>query len=157
PALAIRSPQAILAAKSVKNPAITRSEAEAWHDLFVPLYGVVPNLFRLQNHLPNIAQAEEHLIHAIFLQDAPLPKDTKRGLLSTVARARGNNYCWALHSRGGTQQSDCSSEIARAAVKLSSTGCTFSTEDVNSLLRSGFNVESLLDVILTIALGQLLC
>ena len=141
----------------MKITATTRGEAEAAHDIFVPLYGMVPNLFRMQNELPKIVQAQEHLIHTIFLKDGPLSRDTKRGLLSNVARARQNDYCWALHARCDIDQSDCSPELARAAVKLASTGCTFSTHDVDSLLSSGLNAESLLDAILTIALGQLLC
>ena len=141
----------------MNDTAITRGEAETTHDLFVRLYGIVPNLFRLQNELPKVVRTEEQLIHAIFLQEDPLPRNVKFSLLSTVARARRNYYCWALHSMGVTGQSDSSPELERAAVKLASTGCTFGIEDVNSLLRSGFGAEALLDAILTVALGQLLC
>jgi RNA polymerase sigma-70 factor, ECF subfamily len=141
----------------VTDTATTRGEAEATHDLVLPLYGILPNLFRVQNELPKVVQAEEQLIHAILLTEGSLSRDVKHGLLSVVARARRNNYCWSLHSRNGSEHSDCSSLLGRAAVKLASTGCTFSADDVGSLLRAGFNVESLLDVILTVALGQLLC
>jgi RNA polymerase sigma-70 factor, ECF subfamily len=141
----------------VTDTAITRGELGVTQDLLVPLYGIVPNLFRLQNELPNVVQAEEQLMHAILLTEGSLSRDAKRGLLSIVARARRNKYCWSLNSRGDREQSVCSSVLERAAVKLASTGCTFSAADVGSILRSGFNVESLLDVILTVALGQLLC
>lgn len=139
------------------DTATTRGAPEVTQDLLVRLYGRVPNLFRLQNELPKVVQAEEQLIDAILLTEGSLSRDVKHGLLSVVARARRNNYCWALHSRDGSEQRDCSSLLGRAAVKLASTGCRFSTDDVRSILRPGFNVESLLDVILAVALGQLLC
>ena len=139
------------------DTATTRTEVEASHDLFVRSYGKVPNLFRLQGELPKVVQAEEQLIHAILLQDGPLPKDIKRSLLSAVARARGNHYVWSLHTRGGADQTDCSPELHMRGQTLASTGCTFCADDVNSLLQSGLTAEVLLDAILTIALGQLLC
>ena len=135
----------------------SRGAPEVTQHLLVRLYGRVPNLFRLQDELPKVVQAEEQLIDAILLKEGSLSRDVKYGLLSVVARARRNDYCWSLHSRDGSEQCDCSSLLGRAAVKLASTGCTFSADDVGSILRSGFNVESLLDVILTVALGQLLC
>jgi len=141
----------------VMDTATTRGAPRVAQDLLVRLYGRVPNLFRLQNELPKVVEAEEQLIHAILQKEGWLSRDVKYGLLSTVARARRNKYCWSLHSRGGAEQSACSSVLERAAVKLASTGCTFSAEDVGSILRSGFDVESLLDVILTVSLGQLLC
>jgi len=141
----------------VTDTRTTRDEAEAQPDLLVRLFGMVPNLFRLQNELPQVVRAEERLMHAILLQEGPLPKDVKGGLLSTVARARRNNYCWALNTRGGIEQSDCSPELGRAAVKLASTGCAFGVDDVNSLRADGLTDAGLLDAILTIALGQLLC
>jgi RNA polymerase sigma-70 factor, ECF subfamily len=139
------------------DTATTRGAPEVTQDLLVRLYGRVPNLFRLQIELPKVVQAEGQLIHAILLTEGSLSRDVKHSLLSVVARARRNNYCWSLHSRDGSEQSDCSSLLGPAAVKLASTGCTFSADDVGSILRSGFNVESLLDVILTVALGQLFC
>jgi RNA polymerase sigma-70 factor (ECF subfamily) len=141
----------------VKDTATTRGEAETSHDLFVPLYSKVPNLFRLQNELPKVVEAQEQLIRVIFLQDGSLPREVKRGLLSTVARARQNNYCWVLLSKNAANQSDCSSELQLMAVKLASSGCTFSTKDLDSLRHAGFQDDALLETILTIALGQLLC
>ena len=138
------------------DTATTRGGAEAIHDVVLASYGIVPSLFRAQSELPKVIQAEEQLIHAILLAERSLSRDVKHGLLSTIARARRNKYCWSLHSRGGREQSACSSGLERAAIKLASTGCAFSTDDVGSL-RSGLNVESLLDAILTVALGQLLC
>jgi RNA polymerase sigma-70 factor, ECF subfamily len=141
----------------VTDTATTRGAPEVTQDLRVCLYGIVPNLFRLQNELPKVVQAEEKLIHAILLTEGSLSRDVKHGLLSAVARARRNNYCWSLHSRGGTEQSACSSVLERVAVTLASTGCTFGADNVGSLLRSGFNVECLLEAMLTVALGQMLC
>lgn len=133
------------------------SRSEAQGSRVVPMLGTVPNLFRLQNDLPNVLQALEQLIHAILRQNAPLQRDVKRALLSTVARARRNQYGWVLYTRGGVDEGACSLALQRAAVKLASTGCTFNSADVNSLRSSGFPVESMLDAILTIASGQLLC
>ena len=134
----------------------TRTETESAHDLLLPLYGTVPNLFRLQSELPKTVQAEEQLIQAIFLQEGPLSREVKRGLLSIVARARRNSYCWALHS-SGIEQSDCPSLLQSMAVKLASSGCMFASDDLNSLRAAGFNDDASLDAILTVALGQLLC
>jgi len=139
------------------DTATTRGVPEVTQDLLVRLYGRVPNLFRLQNELPKVVQAEEQLIHAILLTEGSLSRDVKHGLLSVVARARRNNYLWGLHWKVWAQLSDISLELRHAAVKLASTGCTFGADDVNSLLQSGFTIDSVLDGILTIALGQLLC
>jgi RNA polymerase sigma-70 factor, ECF subfamily len=141
----------------VTDTTTTRGEAEASHELVVCLYGIVPNLFRVQSELPKVVQAEEQLTQAILMTEGSLSRDVKRGLLSVMARARRNEYCWSLHSRGGREQSACSPVLERAAVKLASTGCTFGAGDVKSLFESGLNAESLLDAILTVALGQLLC
>jgi RNA polymerase sigma-70 factor (ECF subfamily) len=141
----------------VTDSTTTRVEADTTEALFVSLYGVVPNLFRLQSELPHVVRAEEKLIYTIVQPDGALPRNVKRELLSIVARARQNNYCWALQSKAGVDHDECSPELRRAAVKLASTGCTFSTPDVARLLGSGFDVESVLEAILTIALGQLLC
>jgi RNA polymerase sigma-70 factor (ECF subfamily) len=116
----------------------------------------MPNLFRLQNELPKVVEAQEQLIRVIF-QDGQLPRDVKRGLLATVARARQNKYCWVLHSKYGAEQSDCLPELQSIAVKLASSGCTFSANDLNSLRGAGFRNDELLDAILNVALGQLLC
>lgn len=139
------------------DTATTRGEAEAIHELLAPSHGTMPNLFRLQKELPKVVQAEEQLIRTIFLQEGPLTTDIKRGLLSTVARARRNTYCWVLHSRAGTEQSECPPELQTIAVKLVSSGCTFSPHDLNPLRAAGFKDNVLLDAILTVALGQLLC
>jgi len=141
----------------VTDTATTRGEAESTHDLLVPSHGPMPNLFRLQSELPKVVQAEEQLIRTIFLQDGSLSRTVKRGLLSTVARVRKNNYCWVLHSRGSTQQNDCSPDMQSIAVKLSSSGCSFSTHDLTPLRAAGFEDEALLDAVLTVALAQLLC
>jgi len=139
------------------DTATTRGVPEVTQDLLVRLYGRVPNLFRLQNELPKVVQAEEQLIHAILLTEGSLSRDVKHGLLSVVARARRNNYLWSLHWKVWAQLSDISLDLRHAAVKLASTGCAFGADDVNSLLQSGFTIDSVLDGILTIALGQLLC
>lgn len=131
-------------------------EAAVSNDLFA-FYGRVPNLFRLQDELPRVIQAEERVIRTFLLQEGPLPRQVKTGLLSTVARGRRNSYCWALHSRRGTQESYSSPELQSIAVKLASTGCTFTTHDLNLLRAAGFMDDALLDAFLTIALGQLLC
>ena len=141
----------------MRETATTRGEAEAAHDVFVPLYGIVPNLFRLQNELPKVIEAQEQLIRVIFLQDGSLSREVKRGLLSTVARARQNNYCWVLHSKDGAAQSDWAPELQLIAANLASSGCIFSTNDLNSLRSAGFQDDALLETILTVALGQLLC
>ena len=141
----------------MKDTATTRGEAEATHHVLVRLYGKVPNLFHLQNELANVVQAEERLVDEILLRESALPRDIKSHLLATVARARQNDYCWSLFSRGGAEPGDCSPRLQSTAVKLASFGCAFGSDDVNLLRTAGFNDDSLLDAILTIALGQLLC
>jgi RNA polymerase sigma-70 factor (ECF subfamily) len=111
----------------------------------------------MQEELPTLVEAQERLIRVIFLQDGVLPRDVKRRLLSTVARARRNNYCWVLHSKDAADQSECSPELESIAVKLASSGCMFSNADLNSLRGAGFQDDAVLEVILTTALAQLLC
>jgi RNA polymerase sigma-70 factor, ECF subfamily len=140
----------------VTHTVTTRGTAETTDDLFVRLYGVAPNLFRIQNELPHIVEAQQRLIDAL-VREGPLTQTVRRALLSTVARARRNNYCWVLHTRGGTEQTECPPKLQRVAAKLASSGCNFGDTDITLLRAAGLDDDSLLDVILTIALGQMVC
>jgi len=140
----------------VTDGATIRGEAQVTSNVLVSLYGVVPNLFRLQSALPKVVQAEEQLIQAVLLREGPLPGPVKRGLLSVVARARRNNYCWVLQSGCGAERCDLSPAICSAAVRLASSGYAFGPEDARAL-RTGLSDDALLDAVLTVALGQFLC
>src|SRR5438552_14254454 len=65
-------------------------------------YGFVPNLFRVQQGLPQAVAVEAQLIAAIILTEGKLTREQKTGLDYAVAAGRQSGYCLALHAQTPT-------------------------------------------------------
>lgn len=122
----------------------------------VAAYGFVPNLFRAQSHLPLAVVAEERLIEAIAIRENRLSRRQKEAILLCVADARENDYCRGLYGCAVPGHS-ADDVLLRFAFKLSRQTPWFSGNDVEVLKACGLDDAAILEVVATIALGQMLC
>ena len=124
----------------------------------VGAYGFVPNLFALQKQLSRVIEGEQHLIDAILLREDRLSRRLKDSLLLTVATARSSDYCRALHAnkRSRDAEEDHPALLAFAR-KLANYAPCVCKHDIEALRAAGFDDSKILECILIVALGQLLC
>jgi len=124
---------------------------------FLAAYGFVPNLFRAQSKLPLAIEAEAHLINAVATREDRISHRQKEAILFSVADARANDYCRALYGSAMAGRSGDDTAVLKFAIKLARHTPWFSRNDVEVLKASGFNDASILEVVATTALGQMLC
>jgi RNA polymerase sigma-70 factor (ECF subfamily) len=120
-------------------------------------YGFVPNLFRAQGQLPLAIEAEAHLLTAVVIRENSLSRGQKQGILFGVADPRSNDYCRALHGGAQVGRSGDDAALLDFAAKLARHTPWFSRNDVELLKGYGFDDASVLEVVATTALGQMLC
>jgi RNA polymerase sigma-70 factor, ECF subfamily len=135
----------------------TRNEAIQAYRGLVEAYGFVPNLFSAQQAVPRAIDAEQGLISAIAVQEGRLKRRQKNWLLRIVASVCENDYCRALHGQTLSDESENDPALLGFALKLAKYTPWFSRSDVECLRGAGFGDPVILEAVLTIALGQLLC
>jgi len=123
----------------------------------IAAYGFVPNLFRAQGQLPLAIEAEGHLLDAVVIHENKLSRRQKEAILFCVADARANDYWRALYGGALAGRSTEDSAFLNFAVKLAKHMPWFSRNDVEVLKGYGFDDASILEVVATTALGQMLC
>ncbi len=123
----------------------------------VEAYGFVPNLFTLQKELPRVIEGEQRLIHAIVLREGRLSRQLKDSLFRTVASARSSDYCRALHAQKRPRDAEQNPALLAFAHKLANYAPCVCKHDIAALRAVGFDDSIILECILTVALGQLLC
>jgi RNA polymerase sigma-70 factor (ECF subfamily) len=133
-----------------------KDELAASYPKLAELYGSVPNLFRMQSTLPRLIMAEEALLDAIVIGDGALPRPQKENILRVAAAGWPNNYYRAL-AGPASDQAEQDAALLQFAHKLATRFPSFSGNDIDSLKKSGFANEAVLESIVTTALGQLLC
>ena len=121
------------------------------------LYGFVPNLFRVQDCLPQAVAVEAQLIAAVVLAEGKLTRQQKEGLLHAVAGGRQSDYCLALYAQTPPGDDRESLALLNFALKLACYGPWISAKDVEVLARAGFDDQAILEAVATTALGQMLC
>jgi RNA polymerase sigma-70 factor, ECF subfamily len=62
-------------------------------------FGFVPNLYRLQNPVPELLDAEVRLLEAVLFAEGGLNRVQKECILLAVSAANLNTYCATLHSQ----------------------------------------------------------
>jgi len=62
-------------------------------------FGFVPNLYRLQNALPELLDAELRLLEAVLFAEGGLSRVQKECILLAVSASNLNTYCATLHSQ----------------------------------------------------------
>ncbi len=123
----------------------------------VEAYGFVPNLFTLQKELPRVIEGEQRLIHAIVLREGRLSRQLKDSLFRTVASARSSDYCRALHAQKRPRDAEEDPALLAFAHKLANYAPCVCKHDIVALRAVGFDDSIILECVLTVALGQLLC
>src|SRR6266436_908530 len=135
----------------------TRNEESGPFRGLIEAYGFVPNLFGLQKKLPRVIEAEQGLIDAIVVRESGLSRGLKGCLLRIVASAQGSDYCRALHAQTDSNDGEKDAALLAFANKLAKYAPWICKHDVEALRASGFDDSLILDAVLTVALGQLLC
>jgi RNA polymerase sigma-70 factor, ECF subfamily len=123
----------------------------------VEAYGFIPNLFFLQEQLPRAVEGEQGLIRAIVVRECRLSRHLKDSLFRTVASARGSDYCRALHTNPHPKHSEKDPALVAFAHKLARYGPWICKHDVVGLRAAGFDDPVILETVLAVALGQMLC
>jgi len=118
-------------------------------------YGFMPSLFEAQTVLPAAIQAESGLITAIGSASPNLTRVEKDAILATVGTAHGNRYVSALYRKD--DQALISQSLSKFGAKLASYGPYVSKSDVESLRAAGLRDSQILEVVATVALGNMLC
>jgi RNA polymerase sigma-70 factor, ECF subfamily len=120
-------------------------------------YGFVPNLFRVQSQLPLAIEAEENLLNAVVIRENRLSRRQKETILLCVADVRKSEYCRTLYGSALPGQSSHDSAVLMFAIKLATHMPWFARDDVEMLRRRGFDDGAILEIVTTIALGQMFC
>ena len=123
----------------------------------VEAYGFVPHLFVLQKELPRVIEGEQRLIDAIVVREGRLSRRLKDSLFRTVASARSSDYCRALHAQTDPRDAEEDPALLAFARKLANFAPCVCKHDIVALRAAGFDDPIILECILTVALGQLLC
>jgi RNA polymerase sigma-70 factor, ECF subfamily len=123
----------------------------------VEAYGFVPNLFTGQQELPRVIEAEQRLIDAILVRAGRFGRQLKDSLVRTVASARISDYCRALHAQKRPRDAEEDPALLAFAHKLANYAPCVCKHDIVALRAVGFDDSMILECILTVALGQLLC
>ncbi len=137
--------------------------------------GFVPSIFPAQGLLPRAVEAQAALLRSILIEPGALTWARKEEILVTVAAARRNRYCLAVHARVLETLGCPTSEIAalaagrlvdfeerRAAVldlavRLAVSPFSTGSADVERLRGLGLPDEEILETVQTAALAGLLC
>lgn len=124
---------------------------------FLEAYGFVPNLSVVQEELPRVIEGVQRLIDAIAVRDCELSRGQKDFLLRVVASARGSEGCRALPAWTGPNEREEKPALRAFAYKLTKQAAWVCKPDIEALRAAGFDDALILETVLTIALGQLLC
>ena len=123
----------------------------------VEAYGFIPNLFLLQKELPRAVEGEQALIRAIAVRECRLSRQLKDSLFRTVASALHSDYCRALHTSPHPKDGEGDPVLLAFAHKLAKRGPWICKHDVVGLRAAGFDDSVILETVLAVALGQMLC
>jgi len=137
------------------STAETKNRSEPPAAAIATAYGFAPTLFQAQSVLPAAIEAESGLIDAILLQGPALPRREKDSILLAVAGTRANSYVLGLlppQTEGAPK-----SLLPDFAAKLALYGPCISNGDIEVLRQAGLTDADILEIIATVALGNMLC
>jgi uncharacterized peroxidase-related enzyme len=138
-------------------------------------FGLIPRIFRAQLLRPDLVEAEIQLLEHLLFKKGALSRVQKEFILLTVSAENNNSYFPALHCQTlqflgvkpeqshqvvvdhhDANLSDSDVAMLDFARRLVSDGQSFSDLDVESLRKSNFNDEQILEAVLMVGLTQLL-
>ncbi|HEY6660159.1 MAG TPA: peroxidase-related enzyme [Pyrinomonadaceae bacterium] len=138
-------------------------------------FGLVPKIFRAQLLRPDLVAAQVQLLEKLLFNKGALSRVQKEFILLTVSAENNNSYFPALHCQTlqflgvkaeQSQQvavdhhaanlSDADVSLLDFARRLASQGQSLTDLDVESLRKSNFNDEQILEAVLMVGVAQLL-
>ena len=138
-------------------------------------FGLVPKIFRAQLLRPDLVEAQIQLLEKLLFKKGALSRVQKEFILLTVSAANNNSYFPALHCQTlqflgvkaeqsqqvivdhhGANLSDADVALLDFARRLALKGQSFTELDVESLRKSNFNDEQILEAVLMVGLTQFL-
>ena len=138
-------------------------------------FGLAPRIYRAQMIRPDLVDAQVRLLNGLLFSNGALSRVQKEFILLAVSAENNNSYFPALHCQTlqflgvKPQQSQQVAIDHRAANlskpdivlldfarKLASTPQSFTDVDIESLRKSDFNDEQILEAVLMVGLTQLL-
>jgi RNA polymerase sigma-70 factor (ECF subfamily) len=138
-------------------------------------FGLAPRIYRAQMLRPDLVDAQVRMLDRLLFTKGALSRVQKEFILLTVSSENNNSYLPALHCQtlqflgikaDQSQQvaidhreanlSDSDVALLDFARKLTSNPHSFTDLDVESLRKSDFNDEQILEAVLTVGLAQLL-
>ena len=138
-------------------------------------FGLVPKIFRAQLLRPDLVAAQVQLLEKLLFKKGALSRVQKEFILLTVSAENNNSYFPALHCQTlqflgvKVEQSQqvivdhhganlCDADVALLdfARRLASEGQSLTDLDIESLRKSDFSDEQILEAVLMVGLTQLL-
>ena len=138
-------------------------------------FGLIPKIFRAQLLRPDLVEAQVQLLERLLVKKGALSRVQKEFILLTVSAENNNSYFPALHCQTlqflgvkveqshqvlvdhhAADISDADIALLDFARRLASKGQSFTDVDVESLRKSDFNDEQILEAVLMVGLTQLL-
>lgn len=138
-------------------------------------FGIIPKVFRAQLLRPNLVEAQVQLLDGLLFKASALSRVQKEFILLAVSAENENSYFPALHCQTlqflgvKTEQSqqvvvdhrdanlsDSDVALLDFARKLASQGPSFAESEVESLRKSNFSDEQILEAVLMVGLTQFL-
>ena len=143
--------------------------------IFKRYFGFLPRVFRAQMSRPDLVDSQARLIEALLFQPGALTRIQKEFILLAVSGANNNSYFPAVHSQTlqflgvKAEQSQQvtidhrAANLSQADVilvdfarKLAAQPHSFTAEDVETLRKSQFNDEQILEAVLMVGFTQFL-
>jgi RNA polymerase sigma-70 factor (ECF subfamily) len=141
----------------MSQPATISNEPSRSYPQLIAAYGFLPNLFQAQSALPQAIEAEQQLINIVVVRQGRLSRSQKDVILNAVATVRGCDYCRALFGDSLAALPDRNSGLFDFTLKLTKHGPWVSERDILTLKHSGFDERAILEAIVTIGVGLMLC
>ncbi len=138
-------------------------------------FGLAPRIYRAQMIRPDLVDAQVQLLDRLLFRKGALSRIQKEFILLAVSAENNNSYFPALHCQTlqflgvkaeqsqqvivdhhGANLSDADVALLDFARRLASEGQSLTDLDVESLRKSNFNDEQILEAVLMVGLTQLL-
>src|SRR5215813_2160677 len=138
-------------------------------------FGLAPRIYRAQMIRPDLVDAQIRLLDQLLFNKGALSRVQKEFILLAVSAENNNSYFPALHCQTlqflgvkpeksqqvivdhhGANLSDADVALLDFARRLASSPHSFTDSDVESLRKSDFNDEQILEAVLMVGLTQLL-
>jgi RNA polymerase sigma-70 factor, ECF subfamily len=141
----------------MSQPATISKDPVRSYPQLIAAFGFLPNLFRAQNALPRVIEAEQQLINAVVIRPGRLSRTEKGAILNSVAKGWGSDYCRALFGHSFAAVPDGNTVLSDFSLKLAKQGAWVSGRDIEALRKAAFDDTAILEAVATTAVAVMLC